>query len=86
MIISIINTIITKLGCNPITVSETELYETVSDIVTLVILVMNTWYNNSVSPEAIAADAVLVASKLTGTTTTDTADAEKTEESEASDK
>lgn len=84
MIISIINTIITKLGCNPIEVSETVLYETVSDVVTLVILVVNTWYNNSVSPEAIAADAIMVASKcanaIAGTDSTET-----TEEPEATD-
>ena len=56
MIISILNMILTRLGLNPITVSEDTLYQTVSDILTAVVFIVNTWYNNSVTPEAIEAD------------------------------
>jgi SPP1 family holin len=80
MIISVINIIITRLGCNPIEVSETELYQTVSDIITVVVLIVNTWCNNSVSPEAIAADAALLASKcLNNDAATDTESEDTTE-------
>jgi SPP1 family holin len=68
MIISVLNIILTRLGCNPIEVSETELYQTVSDIITVVVLIVNTWCNNSVTPEAIAADLVLLSSKSGDTT------------------
>lgn len=59
MIIAIINMILTHFGLNPINVSETELYQAVSDIITCVIFVMNTWKNNSVTSNAIAADGYL---------------------------
>lgn len=44
------------MGWNPISVSETELYQIVSDILGVLILVTNTWYNNSVTQEALDAD------------------------------
>lgn len=56
MIISILNMILTRMGLNPITVSEDAVYQTVSDIFTAVVFIVNTWYNNSVTPEAIEAD------------------------------
>lgn len=59
MIITVINTILTRLGYNPISVSETTVYQTVSDIITVVTVIMNTWCNNSVTTEAIAADGYL---------------------------
>ena len=59
MIIAIINMILTHFGLNPINVSETELYQTVSDVITCVIFVMKTWKNSSVTTNAIAADGYL---------------------------
>lgn len=59
MIIGILNSLLTMLGLNPIPFSEDNVYQTVSDIYTLVMLVVNTWYNNSVTPAAIAADAYM---------------------------
>lgn len=56
MIIAIVNMILTRLGLNPINVREDELYQVVSDILTVVVFIVNTWYNNSVTPEAIEAD------------------------------
>lgn len=56
MIVSVLNVILTRMGWNPISVSETELYQIVSDILGVLILVTNTWYNNSVTQEALDAD------------------------------
>ena len=56
MLIAIVNVILTRTGLNPISVSEDVLYQTVSDILTLVVLIMNTWKDNPVTPEAIAAN------------------------------
>lgn len=57
MILSILNVFLTRLGLNPIAISETELYQTVSDVLGVLILIANTWFNNSVTEEALAADA-----------------------------
>lgn len=56
MIISVINIIATRFGWNPISISETELYQTVSDVLGVLILIANTWFNNSVTEEALDAD------------------------------
>ena len=71
MMVSIINTILTRCGINPIQVSETELYQFISDVLTIAILISNTWCNNSVTQEAIAADHYLKELK-TGTCATTT--------------
>ena len=55
----ILNSLLTMLGLNPIPFSEDNVYQTVSDIYTSIMLVVNTWYNNSVTPAAIAADAYM---------------------------
>ena len=59
MILSIINTILVHLGITPIDVDEGSLYTTVTDILSIAILVANTWCNNSVTQEAIFADKVM---------------------------
>lgn len=59
MILTIVNTILNRLGLNPIDVDNDSTYQAVSDLVTVVILIMNTWKNNSVTPEAIEADKQL---------------------------
>ena len=56
MLISVINVVFTRLGWNPISISETELYQTVSDVLGVLILIANTWFNNSVTEEALDAD------------------------------
>lgn len=58
MILVILNTVLTRLGLNPIKASAEEIYQGLSDLMTIVILLMNTWKNNSVTTEAIQADAV----------------------------
>ena len=59
MIIAIIDLILTGTGVNPIKASETEVYRVVSDVLTCVIFIVNTWKNNSVTGNAIAADGYL---------------------------
>lgn len=71
MIISILNMILTRAGLNPITVSEDAVYQMVSDIITAVVFIVNTWYNNSVTPEAIEADKYMSNLK-TGNTDSET--------------
>ena len=56
MIVVILNTILTRLGINPIEVSSEAIYQNLSDTVTILILLMNTWKNNPVTTEAIEAD------------------------------
>ena len=57
MILSVLNVVLTRFGVNPISVSETELYQFVSDMLGVLILIANTWFNNSVTEEALEADA-----------------------------
>ena len=55
-LVVILNTILTRLGINPIEVSSEAIYQNLSDTVTILILLMNTWKNNPVTTEAIEAD------------------------------
>ena len=59
MVLTIVNTIIARFGITPITVEEEQIYQVVSDIIAIVVLIVNTYKNNSTSPEAIKADAYL---------------------------
>ena len=60
MIVLVINTLNTHLGWFPIlNLDEDSVYQTVSDLLTVGVLVVNTWKNNSVTPEAIEADKFL---------------------------
>ena len=56
MIIAIINMLLNAFKINPIEVSENEVYQVVSNILTCVLFVINTWKNNSVTNSAINAD------------------------------
>lgn len=56
MIIAIINMILNAFGVNPIDASESEVYQVVSNLLTCILFVINTWKNNSVTDSAIAAD------------------------------
>lgn len=69
MIITIANMLLTRLGLNPINVSEDQVYQVVSDILTAAVFIVNTWYNNSVTPEAIKADSYMKDLKTSDLTT-----------------
>lgn len=59
MILLIANMLLTKAGCNPIPLTENDLYELTTDILTAVMFLVNTYKNNSTSKEAIEADRIL---------------------------
>lgn len=58
-ILVLLNTILSVLHINPIAFSESEVYTTVSVILNGVILITNTYKNNSTSNEAIYADNIM---------------------------
>ena len=83
MIISIVNMLLTRLGLNPISVSEDSLYQLVSDLITAGVFIANTWYNNSVTPEAIDADKYMNSLKTTRNTPVETETTESANDEEA---
>lgn len=52
-ILAAVNTLLNVFHCNPINVNESELYDVVSSILFIAILLINTYYDNPISPEAI---------------------------------
>lgn len=64
MIIGVINTVLSLFDVNPIPFSEEEVYTQVSNIYTVVMLIINTWFNNSVTTAAIDADKQMKETKL----------------------
>ena len=81
MVIAVINLILNAFKCNPIKVSETEVYQVVSNILTCVLFIINTWKNNSVTDSAIKADKYMKDLKVGISSTTDV-DKTYTDESE----
>ena len=59
MILTIVNTVLTRFGLNPIQASAEEIYQIISDLATVLVLIVNTWKNNSVTENAIKADMYL---------------------------
>ena len=59
MVILVVNMFLEKAGMNPIPFSGTDVYEMVSDVLTAIIFILNTYKNNSTSKEAIQADKIL---------------------------
>ena len=62
-IILSINTVLTYFGINPFPFSEFALYELISITLNVVVLLMNTYKNNSTSKEALIADKIMIALK-----------------------
>ena len=58
-----VNSILTILECNPIPYSENGIYEVVSYILNIAILIVNTYKNNSTSKEALITDKIMRALK-----------------------
>ena len=53
MLLSAVNTILTHFGKNPITYSEEEIYQVLTDVFTILILIVNTYKDNPTSKESI---------------------------------
>lgn len=62
-IILSINTILTYFEINPIAISESTIYEIVTVVLNIAILIVNTYKNNSTSREAIISDKIMKALK-----------------------
>ncbi len=62
-IIVSINTVITMFGLNPIPISESTLYLVISVTLNIVVLIINTFKNNSTSKEALISDKIMRALK-----------------------
>ncbi|MBQ9742909.1 MAG: phage holin [Ruminococcus sp.] len=58
-IVSMINTILTVSGINPLAVSDSDIYQFVSVMVTVVISVWTMWKNNNFTPAARMAQIIL---------------------------
>ena len=67
-----VNTILTLTGHNPIPYSESEVHETVSLILNVVVLFVNTYKNNSTSKEALISDKIMHALKAASTSDAET--------------
>lgn len=57
--ITLINSILTACGINPLPFSEEEVYEGLSAVATVIASIWAWWENNSFTKNAIAADKVL---------------------------
>ena len=57
LIIALLNSVLTMLGCNPLPFSDEEIYEGVSAILTVAASLWGWWKNNSFTKPAIEADA-----------------------------
>lgn len=73
MVILVINMALQKSGHNPIPYSSSDVYGFVTDVLTALMFIVNTYKNNSTSKEAIQADKLL---KELQTQKDDVADAE----------
>ena len=54
--VTLLNTILTAAGKNPLPFSDTDVYSAVTDAATVVTAIIAWWKNNSFSKEAIKAD------------------------------
>lgn len=68
-----INTVLTVFGINPIPFSETLVYEIVTIALNVIVLIVNTYKNNSTSMEAIITDQILRALKAAAKSDEETA-------------
>lgn len=66
LIVSLVNTILTAVGKNPLPYADTDVYNGVSALITVVVSLVAWWKNNSFTKEAIEADKTLKALKKGG--------------------
>ena len=53
------NAIVTHLGINPVSISENDLYQVISALLSVSVLIVNTYKNNSTSKEALLSDKIM---------------------------
>lgn len=59
LLIVLVNTILTAIGLNPLPYSETEVYEAISAVVTVIIALWAWWKDNDITQTALARKAKL---------------------------
>lgn len=71
LLVTLVNTVLTMSGKNPLPFAEEELYAWLSAVATVAATLWAWWKNNSFTPEAIQADKYLAGLKANSTTTDD---------------
>ena len=71
LFVTLVNTILTMSGKNPLPFAEEELYAWLSAVATVAATLWAWWKNNSFTPEAIQADKYLAELKANSTLTDD---------------
>ena len=69
LFVTLVNTILTMSGKNPLPFAEDELYAWLSAVATVAATLWAWWKNNSFTPEAITADEYLAELKANNATT-----------------
>lgn len=59
LFVVLINTILTAIGLNPLPYSETEVYEAISTVVTVIVALWAWWKDNDITQTALARKAKL---------------------------
>lgn len=72
LLVTLVNTILTIFGKNPLPFAEDELYAWLTAAATAVATLWAWWKNNSFTPEAIQADKYLAELKANNNTETET--------------
>ena len=57
LFVVLINTILTAVGLNPLPYSETEVYEAISTVVTVIVALWAWWKDNDITQSALARKA-----------------------------
>ena len=57
LFVVLINTILTAIGLNPLPYSETEVYEAISTVITVIIALWAWWKDNDITQSALARKA-----------------------------
>lgn len=72
LLVTLVNTILTIFGKNPLPFAEDELYDWLTAAATMAATLWAWWKNNSFTPEAIQADKYLAELKANNNTETET--------------
>lgn len=63
LFVALINSVLTMLGKNPLPYSDTEIYQAVSSLATVIATIWAWWKNNSFTSAAVKADEYMKALK-----------------------
>ncbi len=63
LVVTLVNTVLTTFGKNPLPFSDTQVYQAISSVCTIVATIWAWWKNNSFTSAAIKADEYMMALK-----------------------